>query len=111
MRLKPKAIEARPFTRPDSLASRTVPMTSEPLGTTVVPETTIDLASVPRIGSSGLLVFDAIGVVSVTEIGVSTGTVISRNVGSGGAAGSRAAAVGAADAGAEAPLGAAAGGG
>jgi len=54
---------------------------SDPLGATVVPDTTMGLASVPLIRSSDLLVFDAMGVASVTEICVSAGTVISRNVG------------------------------
>ncbi len=51
----------------DSFASMTDPITSEPVGTTVVPDTTIGLASFPTTWSSILLVFDATGVTSMTR--------------------------------------------
>src|SRR5262249_51418103 len=81
-----KATDARPFTRPDSFASVTVPVTSAPAGTTVTPETTIGLASVPRTGSSTLLVSDATGVRSVMVIDSPAGIVTSRTAGAGAAA-------------------------
>jgi len=81
------ATDARPLTRPDLLASMTVPITSAPAGTTVVPSTTIAWASVPLTGSSTLLVLESIGVTSVTRIGVSAGMVTSRTVGAAGALG------------------------
>src|SRR4029453_10172358 len=116
MRLNRTAINARPFTRPDCLASIPDPVTRAPAGRTVVFETTTDLASRPSTGSSTRLVLHAGAVSSVIESGVSAGTVISRNRGAGGAAGAGAGAAafadsgvdGAAAAGGGAPAGAAA---
>src|SRR5262249_50146800 len=83
-RLKRMAIEARPLTRPDSVASRTFPVTSEPAGTTVIPSTTIAFASVARTASSALLLSDATPVASFRLSDVPDGMVTSRNSGSAG---------------------------
>lgn len=64
----------------------TDPLNSAPLGTAVVPETTMGLASVPLTGSSTLLLFDASVLNTVTLRDVPAGMVTSRNLGAGGAA-------------------------
>src|SRR4030095_9485519 len=81
------AIDALPFTRPDSLASMTVPPSSEPAGIAVASDTTTDFATDPLTGSSTLLVFDASVFNIFTLISVPAGTVTSRNFGAGGGSG------------------------
>src|SRR5581483_10316110 len=81
-----KAIDARPFTRPDSFASRTDPVTAAPDGTAVTPSTTMALVSVPRTRSSTWLVSDASGVLNLTLMVVPDGMVTSRIAGFSGAA-------------------------
>src|SRR4029453_5771775 len=98
MRLNRTAINARPLTRPDRLASITDPVTRAPAGRPVGGERTTALATRRSTGSSTWLVSDASAVSSVTESGVSAGTVISRNRGAGGTAGAGAGAAGVGDA-------------
>src|SRR5215471_17147543 len=81
------AIEALPFTRPDSFASITVPLNCEPAGIAVAPDTTTDFATDPLTGSSTLLVFDASVLRIFTLISVPAGTVTSTNLGAGGGSG------------------------
>src|SRR5215813_1907500 len=81
------AIDALPFTRPDSFASMTDPVSSEPAGIAVAPETTTDFATDPLTGSSTLLLFDASVFRIFTLMSVPAGTVTSTNFGAGGGAG------------------------
>src|SRR5262249_38625957 len=81
------AIDALPFTRPDSFASMTVPLNADPAGIAVISDTTTDLATEPLTLSSTLLVFDASVVRIFTLISVPAGTVTSRNFGAGGGSG------------------------
>src|SRR5262245_42729552 len=88
------AIDARPLTRPDCFTPTTVPTSSAPAGTPVVPATITGFATVPLTWSSPLLLFDATGVTSDTMNTVSAGIVTSRNFGSGGGGGAAGAAAG-----------------